>query len=637
MTYTINKTDGNEITKIPDGTLDSTSTALTLVGRNSTGFGEAINENFVKLLENFASTTPPENAIKGQIWFNTETNRLNVFDGNSFRATGAPQVSPRVPDPLTTGDLWINNETNQMWMYDGSDLVLVGPIYRSSQGVTGFKVETIIDTDSISHSVCQLYVKNVLLGVFSSTAFLPKLPIPGYGPVTKPVKIGFNAADLTNLKFDVTVTKSESILLEDGVTAKTASELVFNNEENIFTERMFIQNNDGLDIGTSSQVRQYVNSNNFILENQIENKNIQLKVKSGSTTVTGVTVSGVGQRVGIFNENPTATLDVAGDLKVSGNVLIGGETTTLNTAIVNVEDKNIVLGNTATPTDLTADAGGITLKGTSDKTIAYNRVTQSWDLSENLKLAPGKTFSIGNDQIIAPNGPGSYVLGPAVTVSSLVGIGNLTALQMSGSGTSGINITDGTISLASGNISLLPVNGTVNLNDRRITNLSDPSALQDATNKRYVDDAVFLRGISMSMDITGLDIGLAPGQSINDVIAGILDDIAPFYVPNGTPEQQEGVAVNGTILKLHCTTTTVSNADIVYSPSKIDPINNPNGEFSTVDISAVLGQPTGTTVAVTDIVTGQIINPPAATVTVTRQNKRFVMTNGNWAFAGDMP
>jgi hypothetical protein len=624
MTYTINKTDGNEITKIPDGTLDNTSTALTLIGRNSTGFGEAINENFIKLLENFSSTTAPENAIKGQIWFNSETNRLNVFDGNSFRATGAPQVGPRVPDPLTTGDLWINNETNQMWMYDGTDLILVGPIYKAAQGVTGFKVETVIDVDGISHSVCQLFVKNVLLGLFSSTAFFPKLPIPGYGPVNKPVKIGFNAADLTGIKFDVTVTKSESILLEDGVTAKTASELVFNNEENTFTERLFIQNNTGLDIGSASQVRQYVSSDNFIIENQIENKDIRLKVKSGSATVTGITVAGTGQRVGIFNENPTATLDVSGDLKVSGDLFIGGETTTLNTSVVNVEDKNIVLGNTGTPSDLTADAGGITLKGTSDKTIAYNRVTQSWDLSENLKLAAGKTFSIGADQIIAPNGPGSYVLGPAVTVSSLVGVGNLTALQMSGSGTSGINITDGTISLATGNIGLNPIAGAVTLNDRRIIDVADPVGLQDATNKRYVDDAVFLRGLSMSMDITGLEV--APGVDDNDAIAAILDEIAPFYVPGGTPQQQEGVAVNGTILKLHCTKTSVSVADLTYSP-------NEGSEF--ILGTAMAPDGVSTVSVVTDIVTGQTIPASAATVTVTRQNKRFVMTSGNWVFDGN--
>ena len=622
MTYTINKTDGNELTKIPDGTLDITSTALTLIGRNSVAFGESINENFVKLLENFASTTAPENAIKGQIWFDTSTNRLFVYDGNGFRASGGPQVSPRVPDPLTTGDLWINNDTNQMWMFDGTDLILVGPIYTSNQGVTGFKVDTVLDGDGISHSICQIFVKNVLLGIFSSSSFLPKLPIPGYGPVSKPVRIGFNAAELTNLKFDVLVTRSESILTEEGV-AKTANELVFTNEENTFTERMFIQNNDGLDVGATNQIRQYISSDNFYIENQIANRSININVKSGAQTVPGITVTGNGQRVGIFNENPTATLDVIGDLKISGDIFIGGTTTTLNTAVVEIEDKNIVLGKTATPTELTADGGGITLKSVVDKTIAYNRVSQSWDLSENLKLAPGKTVSIGNDQIVAPNGLGQYTLGTTVVTSSLTSVGNLNSLQMVGLSTSGLRLEDGTISLASGNIGLNPVAGAVAINFKRIVDLADPVDNLDATNKQYVDDAVFRRGLSLSLDITNLEI--APGIDDNDAIVEILNDIAPFYVPDGTPEQQEGVAVNGTILRLHCTKTTVSNADLDYSPSE------GNGNFTTTEVST----PTGVTQVVSDITTGQVISAPVATVTVTRKNKRFEMTAGSWAFIGD--
>jgi len=580
------------------------------------GFGEAFNENFVKLLENFASTTAPENAIKGQIWFDTQTNRLNVFDGNIFRASGGPQVSPRVPDPLTTGDLWINNETNQMYMYDGTDLILVGPIYTAQQGVTGFKIDTVLDIDGVSHSICQLFVKNVLLGVFSSTAFFPKLPIPGYGTVDKPVKIGFNASTLANLKFDVTVTRSESILLEDGVTSKTASELVFNNEENTFTERVFIQNNEGLDIGTASQARQYILANDLIIENQIENKSIQLKVKSGSTTVSGITIAGNGQRVGIFNQTPTSTLDIAGDLKVSGDIFVGGVTTTLNTSVLEVEDKNITLGNTQFPTNLTAAGGGITLKGTTDKTIVYNNVSNSWDLSENLKLASGKTFSINNDQIIAPNGLGQYTLGTTVVTSSLVSVGNLISLQMAGTGTSGLNLQDGTISVATGNIGLNPVAGAITVNGKKIIDLPLPTNPQDATNKEYVDDAIFARGITLSMDITGLN---------NTEIAAILDNIAPFYNPTGTPEEQEGVAINGTILRLHGTITTATSADLDYSP-------NVGDEFSTIEVST----PTGVAQVVSDIVTGQTILAPALTVSIARQNKKFTMTSGNWAFTEDI-
>ena len=613
MTYTINKTDGNELTKIPDGTLDTTSTALTLIGRNSVAFGESINENFVKLLENFASSTAPENAIKGQIWFDTATNRLFVYDGNGFRASGGPQVSPRAPSPLTTGDLWINNETNQMWMFDGTDLILVGPIYTATQGVTGFKVDTVLDNDGISHSLCQIFVKNVLLGIFSSSSFSPKFPIPGYGPLGKPVRVGFNAAELTNLKFDVLVTRSESILTEDGVP-KTANELVFTNEENTFTERMFIQNNDGIELGATNQVRQYVSSDNFYIENQIANRSVNINVKSGTQTVAGITVTGNGQRVGIFNENPTATLDVIGDLKISGDIFIGGSTTTLNTAIVEIEDKNIVLGKTDTPTELTADGGGITLKSAVDKTIVYNRVSQSWDLSENLKIASGKTYNIGNTQVL-----NATTLGSTVTSSSLTSVGELTQLQIA----NGILLQGNAITYNDGNISLNPSTGAVTVNERRIINLADPTDLLDATNKQYVDNAVFQRGISLSLDITNLEI--EPGVDDNSAIAAILDDIAPFYDPNGTLQQQEGVAVNGTILRLHCTKTTVSNSDLDYSPSE------GNGNFTTVEVST----PTGVTQVVRDIVTGQVISAPVATVTVTRKNKRFEMTAGSWSFIGD--
>jgi hypothetical protein len=618
MTYTINKTDGNEITKIPDGTLDTTSTALTLIGRNAVGFGEALNENLVKLLENFASTTAPENAIKGQIWFDTSSNRLFVYDGNGFRASGGPQVSPRVPDPLTTGDLWINNQTNQMWMFDGTDLVLVGPIYTANQGLTGFKVDTVVDTNGISHSICQIFVKNVLLGIFSSTAFTPVLPIPGYGPAGKVVKVGFNSANLSNLKFDVLVTRSESILTEEGI-AKTANELVFTNEENTFTEPTIFQNNDGIEIGASSQIRQYVQGNKFYIENQIQNQSININVKSGAQDPTpGITVTGNGQRVGIFNENPTATLDVLGDLKVSGDIFIGGTTTTLNTAVVEIEDKNIVLGKTLTPSELTADGGGITLKSDVDKTISYNRVSQSWDLSENLKIATGKTFSIGNNEILT-----STSIGSSVTSSSLTNLGQLIQLQMDG----GLLLQGNTLTAGSGNISLNAPNGAVTVNNRRLVDVASPIEGSDATNKVYVDDAVFRRGISLSLDITNLEI--EPGEDDNNAIAEILLDIAPFYDPDGTETEQQGIAVNGTILRLHCTKTSVTNANINYSPTL------GNGGFTKLDISSALGQPPGTTTVVADIATGQIIAAPIATVTVTRKNKRFEMENKVWVFKGD--
>ena len=69
MAYTINKTDGTVLATIADGTLD-TSTSLQLIGKNYAGYGEILNENTVKLLENFANSSSPTNPLTGQMYYN---------------------------------------------------------------------------------------------------------------------------------------------------------------------------------------------------------------------------------------------------------------------------------------------------------------------------------------------------------------------------------------------------------------------------------------------------------------------------------------------------------------------------------------------------------------------------------------
>ena len=76
MAYQLNKTDGTLLTEIIDGKIDENSTNLTFIGRNYKGFGEYLNENFIKLLETFANTAPPSKPVKGQLWFDTGENRL---------------------------------------------------------------------------------------------------------------------------------------------------------------------------------------------------------------------------------------------------------------------------------------------------------------------------------------------------------------------------------------------------------------------------------------------------------------------------------------------------------------------------------------------------------------------------------
>ena len=82
MAYKLNKTDGTILVDLIDGTIDINSTSLTLVGRNYTGYGEAFNENFIKLLENFSNANSPNNPIQGQLWWDTSEARLKVYEGS---------------------------------------------------------------------------------------------------------------------------------------------------------------------------------------------------------------------------------------------------------------------------------------------------------------------------------------------------------------------------------------------------------------------------------------------------------------------------------------------------------------------------------------------------------------------------
>ena len=89
------------------------------------------------------------------------------------------------------------------------------------------------------------------------------------------------------------------------------------------------------------------------------------------------------------------------DLTLSGNLTVNGTTTNINSTNLVVEDKNVVLGDTATPTDTTADGGGITLKGATDKTFNWVDATDAWTSSEHINLASGKTLKYNGTDLVA--------------------------------------------------------------------------------------------------------------------------------------------------------------------------------------------------------------------------------------------
>lgn len=84
MSYNIQHYNGNTLANIADGTLDSTSTSLSLAGRNFAGYGPYLNENQVYLLENFAGTAGPSNPVPGQLWYNSAKDYISVYNGTLY-------------------------------------------------------------------------------------------------------------------------------------------------------------------------------------------------------------------------------------------------------------------------------------------------------------------------------------------------------------------------------------------------------------------------------------------------------------------------------------------------------------------------------------------------------------------------
>lgn len=92
MAYNVNLSNGDLLTIVEDGTADISSTSVALVGKNFSGYGEYINENFVHLTENFAGESAPSNQLVGQLWYQSNTNELKIWDGAEWASAGKPTI-----------------------------------------------------------------------------------------------------------------------------------------------------------------------------------------------------------------------------------------------------------------------------------------------------------------------------------------------------------------------------------------------------------------------------------------------------------------------------------------------------------------------------------------------------------------
>jgi hypothetical protein len=320
MSYKINKTDGSLLKELIDSEIDQVATDLTLIGKNVTGYGEYINENFVKLLENFASTAEPNNPIAGQIWFDLTDNRLKVYNGNSFIIATGPVVASSQPLTLRQGDFWIDNQENQLYFNDGLETVLVGPGWRQSDGRSGVFPVKISDSSGNIKLVNEIRSGGTLLGYYSSHLEFTPVGVSNYLPAT--IKPGFNSANVDEFRLNAIATSAESLIDGEG-NLQTTDSFLTSGGNNTTSGILNILNSTPLKLGVSEETSITVNASTFNIRSNKNNQDFKITTRTSNNFYDAITVKASNNRVGIFNSSPTATLDVAGDVVVSGNIISG--------------------------------------------------------------------------------------------------------------------------------------------------------------------------------------------------------------------------------------------------------------------------------------------------------------------------
>jgi hypothetical protein len=331
MAYKINNTFGTLLVTLPDGTIDTSTTDLTLFGKGYAGFGEKLNENFVQLLENFNNTSAPDNKIQGQLWFDQTNKQINVYTGAKWKPVGSTTNSTSSPTNAVQGDLWFDTANNQLYVYTGSVWTLIGPTSIAGSGVTQVVTEVVQDNTGVFRSILKLVTQDTVVGVVSNLAFTPSateenavaLIAAGFSSVAQGIQL---SSTVSNAKFRGTATNSDAL---GGVAV---ANFLRSDQNDSTTGHLEIQNDNGLRIGASNDIEMVMSGDNFSIANVTEDGDISFKVNDGGVTKTVMTMTG-----------STGNIDVSGDFRITGNLTIDGDTVTSNTSTLTVEDNIIEL------------------------------------------------------------------------------------------------------------------------------------------------------------------------------------------------------------------------------------------------------------------------------------------------------
>jgi microcystin-dependent protein len=342
MSYTVPFSDpskaSNPIT-INDLTENITSTSLSLPGRNFSNYGSSIAKNFVRLLENFSSPVAPNNSIEGQLWYDSSRKRLFVNDSTAgsanWRPAGGTHVSPSssLPQNPILGDLWVNTLTQQLNLYNGNDWVLVGPSALSGKK-SGIYVEQIVDAEqNATHFVTIEYNDDIPIKITATESFTPQRAIDGFVRINAGITLSqkklFGPTDTTvpntPAKLYGAATSADSLnVTTPSLSTVRADSFARKDVANIYLGQQTILNDAGLNIGSASNFNLSVNQGAVLIRNTSDGGSVDFVIaKQGAQNVI-LKIDGQNQRVGINHPTPNAELDVLGDAFISGHLITTG-------------------------------------------------------------------------------------------------------------------------------------------------------------------------------------------------------------------------------------------------------------------------------------------------------------------------
>lgn len=431
MPYSVNFTDKENKTPITvfDNT-SSTDTSLTFPGRNVTGYGQIIAENFLALLENFASADEPINPIEGQLWYNSTDGVLQIWDNTAWKAASGIQKGVSEPSVAASkvGELWVDTTNQQLRIFTGTRWILVGPSESAVDGLRyGPVVEKIADSDNIDRFILVFYIADIPVIIFSKDSFTPKTIITGFDIVRSGINISNPSTAPEIAEF---VGGFEPILFGTATRANALNVGGIEVESGKFlrsdtintTDFAFnIRNNNGVTVGVDGTFNIGTTATAAKIYNSAAGSSIDIQTNRDGIPSTVLKV--VDNRVGINQATPSQALDIDGSLTLTGSIIV-----TNNTASTNLNNGSFRTAGGAAISKNLVVGDGADITGTTQVNNLQPKTTELYDLGTSLR----RWRTIRAKTIIADDIQGilsGNISGNANTATSLT---NITSFQLAG-------------------------------------------------------------------------------------------------------------------------------------------------------------------------------------------------------------